>query len=85
MKTPEQIKAWLEAQPWYEQFKNYTLNPDMNPAKRLEIDSTDALSGDWRDLTILCAFNWLKTNEGYMFWVNIDSQFRKWCNDENPD
>lgn len=32
MKTPEQIKAWLEARPWYEQFKNYTLREDFKVA-----------------------------------------------------
>ena len=28
MKTPEQIKAWLEAQPWYEQFKERVMSGD---------------------------------------------------------
>ena len=28
MKTPEQIKAWLEAQPWNEQFKKEVMSGD---------------------------------------------------------
>lgn len=87
MKTPEQIKAWLEAQPWYEQFKNNTLDPDINivnPTK-CEEDSARTLSGYHGDLTIVLSFRWFKTNEGYIFWANIDNQFCKWYNEENPD
>lgn len=86
MKTPEQIKAWLEAQPWYEQFKNNTLNSIANFCIDIEEDSKRTLSGERKDSTILNAFSWLRTNEGYLFWIKVDYMFRGWYyNDENPD
>ena len=86
MKTPEQIKAWLEAQPWYEQFKSYTLREDLNyDVKDIKAHSAKVLSGLNDDLTIAFAFVWDGTNEGYRFWDNIDTQFIKWYLDKNPD
>ena len=86
MKTPEQIKAWLEARPWYEQFKNNTVNSIANFCVDIERDSKRTLSGERKDSTILLAFSWLRTNEGRSFWQKVDYQFRGWYyNEENPD
>ena len=45
MKTPEQIKAWLEAQPWYGAFRYYTQNKNVNHTASIKIDSETTLSG----------------------------------------
>ena len=81
MKTPEQIKAWLEAQPWYELFKSYTLDEDANPHTDVDgfkYDSEKTLSGIRGDSTIVSAFVWRRTNEGYDFWNNVNNQFYEW-------
>lgn len=87
MKTPEQIKAWLEAQPWYEQFKNYTLREDLNgDVKNLKAHSEETLSGLNGELTIALAFVWNKTDEGYKFWDYIDTRFIEWYYyEKNPN
>ena len=36
MKNPEQIKAWLEARPWYEQFKNNVMRDWSNTSKGIK-------------------------------------------------
>ena len=36
MKTPEQIKAWLEARPWYEQFKNNVMRDWSSTSKGMK-------------------------------------------------
>ena len=81
MKTPEQIKAWLEAQPWYEQFEINVIGNRFKTAK--EISRT--FSGEDGVITIAFAFSWQLTDEGFEFWKAIDEQFRNWYNEENSD
>ena len=81
MKTPEQIKAWLEARPWYEQFKNNVMRDWSNTSKGIK----RTLSGENGITTIALAFNWQISDEGFQFWDDIDEQFRNWYNEENPD
>lgn len=81
MKNPEQIKAWLEARPWYEQFENNVMRDWSNTSKGIK----RTLSGENGITTIALAFNWQLTDEGFEFWKAIDEQFRKWYDDENPD
>ena len=81
MKTPKQIKAWLEAQPWYEQFEINVIGNRHKTAK--EISRT--FSGEDGVITIAFSFSWQLTDEGFEFWKTIDEQFRNWYNEENPD
>ena len=81
MKTPEQIKAWMEAHPWYEQFEKNVFGSWFYTTK--EIDRT--LSGENGIKTIVLAFDWQVTNEGFGFWDNINDYFLEWYNEENPD
>lgn len=88
MKTPEQIKAWLEAQPWYEQFKNYTLDKNVNligNEEYLKLDSAMTLSGVKGVSTITGAFIWRLTKEGVGCWADINFIFNIWYHEENPD
>ncbi len=78
MKTPEQIKAWLEAQPWYEQFKSRVLN-DSSPSE----DKRKILNGELGEITIFWAFLW--PNNEIAIWENANRQFLEWYNEENPD
>lgn len=81
MKTPEQIKAWLEAQPWYEQFENNVMGNWCNTTK----EKMRTLSGENGIITIALAFSWQISDEGFCFWKDIDEQFRNWYNEENSD
>ena len=80
MKTPEQIKAWLEAQPWYEQFKLNVLN-----SKYPEYQKQLTLNGERGIHTIAVAFMWAYTPEGFFFWLDVYGTFTEWYDDENPD
>lgn len=80
MKTPEQIKAWLEAQPWYEQFKENVFNSDFSKLRKQK-----TLSGESGLDTITGAFKWLGTPETLFFWEDVDKEFCKWYGEENPD
>ena len=80
MKTPEQIKAWLEAQPWYEQFKENVFNSGFS-----ELRKQRTLSGKDGIDTIVGAFKWVGTHETLFFWEDVDKKFCKWYGEENPD
>lgn len=80
MKTPEQIKAWLEAQPWYEQFKENVFNSDFSKLRKQK-----TLSGESGLDTIMGAFKWPGTPETLFFWEDVDKEFCKWYGEENPD
>lgn len=74
MKTPEQIKAW------YEQFKlntvigNYTIKYVQK-----------VLSGIYGKSTIVLAFGWEDSDEKWKFWNDINNEFCKWYDEENPE
>ena len=79
MKTPEQIKAWLEAQPWYEQFKSRVLSGPY-PAE----DKHRTLNGKDGAITIGGSFTW--PSDEIDEWGKRDEEFKKWYfNEENPD
>ena len=81
MRTKEEIKNWLEKQPW---FKNYVKNIYL---LRLQSDPSVMerfISGSKEEDTIGAAFIWDSTNEGYGFWACADKEFRNWYKGEVP-
>lgn len=76
MKTPEQIKAYFEAQPWYPTFVAHTV------AYHSSIDTAKILRGDYGYSTLSSAFEWTKTPEGYSEWDRRNRNFRNWFNSE---
>ena len=81
MRTKEEIKKWLERQPW---FKDYVMNIYI---QRLEADPSAMerfLSGSAEKDTIQSAFVWSITTEGYNFWICVDREFRNWYKGEVP-
>lgn len=75
MKTPEEIRAYLESQEWFEDFKENCIN------WKGEEHFLNILNGDSKSLTIFTAFCWrdcLKRNEE--FWEELDKSFREWYN-----
>lgn len=77
MKTPEQIRQWLEARPWYEQFKEIVLNgcDIFHNAKK------NILNGKRGVFTILEAIGPDCDIEN---WPERDDEFRRWfCNNED--
>lgn len=75
MKTPEQIKEWLEKQKWYESFKQQA---EKNLGITPELDET--LNGIDGILTISAAFDWQRSEEGFSFWERINKDFLRWYN-----
>ena len=80
MKTPEQIKEWLEGQPWYEQYKTNLFRQNDSSKESLEF-----LLGNAGLTTISKAFCWGTTEEGFDFWNEVDEKFTDWFDrEENP-
>lgn len=77
MKTPEQIKEWLESQQWYPQFvENLKKQRESVPYEHI-------LCGILKERTIGSAFKWRFTVEGFYFWKYIEDQFLEWYNKED--
>lgn len=80
MKTPEQIKAWLEAQPWYGQLKERVMseNDISDKAKR------DILDGKRSIYTLVEGVPGLADME---IWLDRNVEFTDWFinNEENSD
>ena len=80
MKTQEQIKEWLERQPWYENYRTNLLRESDS-----SFESRECLSGYAGLLTISKAFCWGTTEEGFDFWNEVDGKFTDWFDrEENP-
>lgn len=78
MKTPEQIKKWLEDKPWYRKYKAHVLGKLCHSHKTKD----EILSGMKGDMTFLLAFSWKESDEGFNFWNDINNQFQKWLHDD---
>lgn len=77
MKTPEQIRAWLESREWWPQFRRNTVEFDYRTA--------EVLSGDRGEDTILDAFCWVYAPEGLSFWTEKNWEFQKWYKANDND
>lgn len=76
MKTPEQIRAWLKAREWWPQFVKNTVAFDYRTA--------EVLSGDRGEDTVLDAFCWEFTSEGFHYWYRRNTQFLRWYLSNEP-
>ena len=76
MKTPEEIREWLQKQKWYPQFVDNLKN------QRESAPYEHILCGILKERTISSAFRWGFTPEGFYFWNYIENQFLKWYNEE---
>ena len=77
MKTPEQIKAWLEIQPWYEQFKEEVMSGDdiSDKSKKDILDGKRSINTLREGVVMFNADRgW---SENFMSWFSN--------NEENPD
>ena len=70
MKTPAQIRAWLESREWFPQFRKNTVEYDYRTA--------EVLSGDRGEDTVRDAFCWVYAPEGLSFWQDRDEEFQEW-------
>ena len=80
MKTPEQIKAWLEAQPWYEEFKKEVMSGDdiSDKSKKDILDGKRSINTLREGVVMFNADRgWLERNDYFMSWFSN--------NEENPD
>lgn len=70
MKTPAQIRAWLESREWFPQFRKNTVEYDHH--------ATEVLSGDRGEYTVFDAFRWVYAPEGQRFWQDRNEEFWEW-------
>ncbi|MBO8472528.1 MAG: hypothetical protein IAB81_02730 [Bacteroidetes bacterium] len=78
MKTPEQIKEWLQKQEWYPQFVRNVKNDSLNS----EEDVQDYISGKMQEYTFAYSFSWYESPEGFDFWHEKEKQFFEWYDKE---
>lgn len=77
MKKQEEIVAWLKKQPWYDKFvKNVNEQNDDDNEPQRYIDGSMGLD------TIMYAFFWARTNEGYKYWCKINDDFDTWYRED---
>lgn len=70
MRTKEQILAWLDNQPWKDEFyENYV---------KQGVDDTR-----YDEDFILMSFLWSATKQGPKYWDKIDTEYRKWYDDDS--
>ena len=67
MKTREEISKWLKDKPWYEKFKKNIIENEFS-----------ILNGCEGGNTIVGAFTWCYSDEGYRFWQDINNEFIEW-------
>ena len=80
MKTPEQIKAWLEAHPWYEQVKEEVMSGDdiSDKSKKDILDGKRSINTLREGVVMFSADRGLlERNDYFMSWFSN--------NEENPD
>lgn len=75
MKTPEQIREWLQKQEWYESFRRQA-------EEYLSSELYKTLNGYDGTYTISYAFYWQHSKEGDKYWREINRQFQEWYNKE---
>lgn len=80
MKTPEQIREWLQKQEWYPKFVENLENDFLNGLHDYERE--EILQGKWGIFTIYDAFEYSFTPEGTEYWANNDIEFIKWYFEE---
>jgi hypothetical protein len=73
-KSKEDIAKYLYAQEW---FPKYVTNIIIQSKCFEEI-----IAGNYKLESIVAAFNWGLTKEGWEFWEQIDSDFHKWYKEE---
>ena len=78
MKTPAEIKEYLEAQEWYSDFVKNILNHNTS-----EEVIGNVFAGSYGKETISSAFPWDKSEEGSDFWKNIDKKFSYWFDSDD--
>lgn len=74
-KTEKEIEDYLKEQDW---FSNLIENMKNENNGTLSGTANSLLKGEFGKETILYAFDWNETKEGFHFWRRIDKSFRKW-------
>lgn len=78
-KTSAAISKWLQKQDWYESYVE-------NLERYRDYDSEGIkrfLNGCMYDETIIVAFPWYLSPEGYDYWREINNEFAEWYYGEN--
>lgn len=79
MRTAEEIRRWIERQPWFTSFwlQTKACRPNEIYCSSYE-DLKRILSGQNGAHTLLGAFDWLTSIEGLEFWKKENNRFKNW-------
>lgn len=76
MKTPKQIRHWMQQQEWFESFKEQTI--EYYKKQSLPEVAEKILNGESGSKTISGAFPWICSREGHSYWESKDQKFMTW-------
>ena len=89
MKSANEIKEYLLSQEWLPEFiyelvrlegsTGTIINRKAEEERNLTLQ--DYLEGKGGERTILSAFGWLETEQGWEYWRHIQGEFKKWYNE----
>lgn len=74
LKSARQVRRWLRSQPWYGSFRKLVFMEE----DRTFQDKLGILMGDRGVATIVEAFDWNLTVQGYAEWAAINRVFSEW-------
>lgn len=77
-KRPGQVRRWLRSQPWYGSFRKLVFMED----DRTLQDKLKIIMGYGGISTIVDAFDWNLTVQGYSEWAAINRVFTQWYIDD---
>lgn len=78
-KTPRQVRRWLRRQPWYKDFRKFVM---LEEDRKLR-DKLLVLAGYYGMTTLIEAFDWSATLQGYNEWAARSRALCGWYLDFN--
>lgn len=79
MKSTKEIEKWLKRRWWYKKFKKNVETEGVGGYKSVKI-----LEGYYGEDTVMVAFSWELTPEGYNYWRRRNTQFLLWYLSNEP-
>lgn len=72
-KTPRQVRRWIRKQRWRRDFVRYSWKYRRSPILFLWV-----VTGHARTMTLMAAFDWEKTPQGFGWWLSAENDFMNW-------
>lgn len=81
MRTAKEIQRWLKKHKWYQSFKDQVICGNFAD-NSLHDSAWQCLNGHCGRRTILVAFYWNMSTEGYDFWRKVNNEFKAWYDEQ---